>query len=588
MTQALNNNPYGIQDHLTVDEINEIVKGLRPDDIVGMECKHAVYTVSNKTEGSDLVTVKQLIHLKDGRKIPTLKFFRDYERPFWITQPRHQNHTDKKEWEYKDKLIERTTRQCNLRESICRALGYGNPKGQLKTLARSPYLYGVDITTPTLIKAKYQQTWPDLFTPNTVAVIDSETDVVNGSGTDPILLTITFRDRVLVTVDKNWIKDVPNFVERVHEACAKHLKEDFEARKIKMDIVICDTHVEMIKRVIEACHQWQPDFVTFWNMDYDMTVMLNCLEKENVDMAELFSDKRVPPEYRYFNYRRGPTMKVKADGSIENLASYDRWNVVEFPASFQFIDAMCVYRQIRKASGKAPSYSLDYTLRTNLEGRHKLYFEIDDKNVPEGGIEWHVIMQMRYKVEYTVYNIFDCIGVELLDEKTRDLQTQISVLSGYSEYSIFTSNPKRTSDKLHFFCLNIGKVASCVSDQMANELDKLVLSKEDWIVTLPTHSVDANGLKILEEVPEIQSLIRMYVSDADIESTYPNGEIVMNLSKETTMMEMCKVEGISKSRQRLLGVNLTGGPSNAVEIMTEVAKLPGPDQMLELYMQRRQ
>ncbi len=580
---------HGIQDHLSVAEINDVLRGLDPKDVTAIECKHAVYTQSQSGKDSDMVTVKQLIHLKDGRKIPSLKFFKDYERPFWITRKNFQNHKDKKEWEYSDKLIERKCKHINLRQSVCQALGYGNPRGQMKTIARSPFLYGVDITTPTLIKESYQRRWPNTFTPNTVGVVDSETDVqYDPDAKNPILLSLTYRQRVLMTVLKDWVKDTPDFEARLNDCIDKHLKADFEDRKIKkVEVVMCDSAAEMVIKIIEACHAWQPDFVTFWNMDFDMTVMLNVLEKADVNLAELFSDPRVPKDYRYFRYKRGPSMKVKADGTVENLSPYDRWHVVEFPASFQFVDAMCVYRQIRKAKGKAPSYSLGYTLDTNLN-RNKLYFDVVDvKGVKDGSLEWHVIMQREFKIEYAVYNIFDCIGVELLDEKTRDLQTQISVLSGYSEYGVFSSNPKRTSDKLHFFCLGIGKVAGCVSDQMADELDKLVVSKDDWIVTLPTHQVEANGICLLKELPEVRSLIRMYVSDADIESTYPNGEIAMNLSKETTMGEMCKIKGISPTRLRIVGVNLTGGPSNAIEILREVTGLPTQLEMLEIYKKRK-
>lgn len=58
----------------------------------------------------------------------------------------------------------------------------------------------------------------------------------------------------------------------------------------------------------------------------------------------------------------------------------------------------------------------------------------------------------------------------------------------------------------------------------------------------------------------------------------------MNLSKETTMMELARIKGMTGDRQRLVGINLTGGPANAIEIMSEVLKVPGPIEMLELYM----
>jgi hypothetical protein len=567
---------------MKASEIDAFLSTVKREDIVGIECKHAVYTVSSEDSRSDMVTVKELIHLKDGRSFPRLRFVKDYQRNFWLTTKPNQNHTDRKEWEQISKLKSYPTAQRNLNDSIVRAQGYGNPKGQLKILARNQYLFGADISTPALIKAGYQKRCPDLFTPNTVAVIDSETDMVNGDGKDPIILTITFKDKVYITIREDWIAGIAAPIEATQAALLKYLEDDIKNRGIVFEILITPSMAVMCKEVIMKAHEWQPDFVTFWNMDFDMTVMLQVLTADGCNLADLFSDPRVPPDYRYFNYKRGPNIKQKADGTIENLASYDQWHVVEHPASFQFIDAMCVYRQIRKAKGKAPSYSLDAILTKELK-RGKLYFNDGESKAKPGSVEWHVDMQVNYKLQYIVYNVFDCLGVELLDEKTRDLQTQVSILSGYSEYSVFHSNPKRTSDKLHFFCLNIGKVVGCVNDKMSDENDKYISDLTGWIVTLPTHLVENNGLKMLEELPDVHSSVRKYVSDADITSTYPNGEIIMNLSKETTMMELGRIKGIDKDRQRLIGINLTGGPSNAIEILTEVVKVPTSIEMLELF-----
>jgi len=106
-------------------------------------------------------------------------------------------------------------------------------------------------------------------------------------------------------------------------------------------------------------------------------------------------------------------------------------------------------------------------------------------------------------------------------------------------------------------------------------------------VTLPTHQVVSNGIPLLKEIPELPSLVRMYVSDADIESTYPNGEIAMNLSKETTMGEMCRIKGVGPAKHRLLGVNMTGGPVNSMEILTDIAKLPTQLEMLQIYQEKK-
>lgn len=104
-------------------------------------------------------------------------------------------------------------------------------------------------------------------------------------------------------------------------------------------------------------------------------------------------------------------------------------------------------------------------------------------------------------------------------------------------------------------------------------------------VTLPTHLVENNGIPLLRELPNVRSTVRKYVSDADITSTYPNGEIIMNLSKETTMMELGRIKGVTTSAQRLVGVNLTGGPVNAIEIMEEVMRAPTSWDLLEAFME---
>ena len=62
-------------------------------------------------------------------------------------------------------------------------------------------------------------------------------------------------------------------------------------------------------------------------------------------------------------------------------------------------------------------------------------------------------------------------------------------------------------------------------------------------------------------------MIYMYASDADLETTYPTVEIILNLGKETTVSEPCRIDKISPEQIRIIAVNLTGGPVNAIEIL---------------------
>lgn len=564
------------------------LKKIPAERIIGRECKHATYTESRNNEEDDLLTIKELVYVKqdDGSvvTVPRLVFKKNYQRPFWITKEKFRNHTDKKEVEYETLLKECETNQRGLNKAIIRQLGYGNPKQQLRTICRNQYIYGADITTPTLMKRTYKEKWPDLFTHNVVAALDTETDMWNGNGKDIIISSVTCKDKVILTVLESWIKDIPDPINTIMKALHQHLGKYVEERGLKFEIQIIDSAGKMAKVCMDRVHEWQPDFLCAWNMDFDINVMVRALEKEGFDLPDVFSDPRVPPEYRHFKYKPGPTTKKKADGSIENLPPSDRWNVVEAPASFVWIDPMCVYRKIRTASGKEPSYGLDYTMKKNLgEDIGKLYFPMGDSTAVPGSVEWHMQMQKYYKVNYIVYNIFDNLGIELLDEVTTDLSTQVSILSESSEYTVFNSNPKRNVNEFYFAMRKEGLIAGTCSDQMEDENDRLLLGKDDWIVTLPTHNVVANGVFLIKELPTVRSFVRKGVSDADIGSTYPNGEILMNLSKMTTMMEVCRVAGVLPSKQRLLGINLTGGAVNAIEIMTDALKAPNSWELLEAF-----
>lgn len=564
------------------------LKGVDVSRIVGRECKHAILTDSRKNDEDDCLTIKELVYVKqdDGSivPVPNLIFAKNYPVPFWITKEKFRNHTDKKEVEYVDKLRECSSNRRMLGKSIVKHLGYGNPNQQLRVINRSQYVYGADMTPSTLVKRKYKEKWPGLFTTNRVAVLDTETDMWQGNGKDIIISTVTMKDKVVITILDSWIKSIPDAENTIRKALDFHLGKWIKERNMKFEILIMKSPGAMAALCMERAHQWQPDFLTAWNMDFDIKVLTRALEKEGYDLPDVFSDPRVPPEFRHFRYKEGPTTKVKADGTVENLPPSDRWNVVEAPASFVWIDPMCVYRKIRTAAGKEPSYGLDFTLKKNMgDELGKLYFPTGDSTASPGSVEWHMQMQKDWKVNYVVYNVFDCLAVELLDEKTTDLGTQVSILSESSEYAIFNSNPKRNVNEFYFAMQQDGLIAGTCSDRMEDENDKVLLGKEDWIVTLPTHNVVANGIFLIKELPTVRSFVRKAVSDADIGSTYPNGEIIMNLSKMTTMVEVGRVAGVLPAKQRLLGINLTGGPVNAIEIMTDVMKAPNSFELLEAF-----
>ena len=512
----------------------------KKEDIIGIEPKHITYVKANDGGNHDMLVAKEIIHLKDGRKIPNLRLKEDYQRPFWVTHPGRRNHNDKKDYEYVSNCQRYTSTQIELPNRIARTLNdfSAGPNPPLKRLARSPYLYGADVSSTCLFKAEYRNKWPDLISFNKVAAGDIETNVHSKDG-EIICMSATCKEHATLVYLKSWIGDIKDPVAETKAKAQEYIGDVLEARNIDLEVLVVDNPSDIVITIMKRLHVWSPEFFTFWNMDYDVTHMLRTLEDAAIDPASVFSDPRVPEKYRHCNYRRGPAQKVTASGKTMSINIEDRWNWLTHPASFQVVDSMPIYRILRLTNGKDSSYALDYILDKELsfklkrtvetpedvnafleEVREKLRLnpgstpkykingagvkldEIHHAKVGDelsvsadfgklkfaatdhlSGLRWHEVMQEKYKIEYGVYNLFDSIALELLDEKTNDLASSISMFAKNSDYKNFNSNPKRLCDDMHFWYLN--REPACVigtsSDEPVGELDKYVIGHDDWM-----------------------------------------------------------------------------------------------------------
>lgn len=61
----------------------------------------------------------------------------------------------------------------------------------------------------------------------------------------------------------------------------------------------------------------------------------------------------------------------------------------------------------------------------------------------------------------------------------------------------------------------------------------------------------------------------------------------MNISKETTYRELHLIRGLTEDERRQVGINLSGGVSNAVEICNKVLQLPSLSQLGDIYMKAK-
>lgn len=489
------------------------------DEILGFECKHAIYVEAQDRSKNDLLFVKERIHLKDGTTVPNTRCIENYKRHFWVTRELHRKHKDKKEWDDISKLQRFETTQIDLVKNAARALNKPIPmNGQLRMLARSPYLYGCDISTPALLKRSYMDNFKGEVSDNSVAVSDTETDMLTPNverGQEKIIMqSITLKDRVFLVILKDFFDgwDLASIPDRLQAAMMKYMGHVVAARNIKLEVKLVDREGDIVHEILKKAHEWKPDFLAFWNMDFDISHMEQALVKDGYDPALEWSDPSVPTKYRYYNYKRGPNQKKTASGKTMPLSPAEQWHTVTAPSSFYVIDAMCVYLKLRIAKGKEQSYALNFILNKELEDIQKMHFHETD-HLREA--DWHIEMQRNYKIEYCIYNIFDCVAVELLDEETTDLSRQISSQCEHSEYNRLPSQPRRTCDDLHFVALEEGKVAATTSDQMIDDLDPFLLGHDNWIVTLRSDLMHDDGLELVEELPGAVTLVRRDVADLD-------------------------------------------------------------------------
>ena len=112
-----------------------------------------------------------------------------------------------------------------------------------------------------------------------------------------------------------------------------------------------------------------------------------------------------------------------------------------------------------------------------------------------------------------MYNIYDCIGVEILDEKVKDLAVVLSQFSDTSDFEDFKSQPRRKCDELHWFFLEHGFVIGTTNSNLAGDMEKRILGRDEWIITLANALVEKYGLKVIQENPNLITAIFAHVGD---------------------------------------------------------------------------
>lgn len=563
--------------------------------LVGKECRRAVYCLA-EDKRSDILFVKEIRHYADGSMKPHINMIKNHPRDFYITKEGFRNHKDHKEWEKLERLQKFTCPQHELlRRAAIATQNFGavtNPR----SLGNSPYLYNTDVATSSIVKYQYQKKYPNAKAPEaTVSALDIETSVLWPSK-EILMVANVYNDTVVLPISKKFIegRGIPNFTQRVIDRAWELIGHLFNQLGIKHVIPsIEETPAMCVKKAIEYSHQWQPDFMSIWNSHFDIPKMVDALRTEGFDPADVFCDPSVPREYRYFNYIEGPKTQITASGKVKNLADYDRWHKCTFPATFFPVDSMAVYKTIRTAKGNEPDYKLEGVTQRNL-GFGKLNFAEVDKLE---GLSWHREMQKNYPIEYCVYAMVDVLLLIALDRKTKDLASAFPILCDLSRFEDFKQNPLKIVDDMHFFALERGYALGSRPAEVETQLDKFVVEKDDWIVTLSAELMAPEGVNIFDlctdgmykhhlvddKLSGFGSNVFLNNDDIDVEATYPRLQDLLNMSRDTTKHELYMISSMDQLARRRFGVNVVCGEINAIRTCEEGLLLPSSDELLSRF-----
>lgn len=499
------------QEDTTIDEVKNLVE-IPEDQIASKECRFATYCKPSDFNQPDLHVIKEIIHTKDGRTIPNLRFEYNRTRPFWITKKGFRDHQQTKENEKIERLQRYKATQSKLNLAISRVLNMPHLATNQRKLYECPYIFGVDISSTAVIKKAYKEKYKK-NTAYSVCELDIETNMFTDEG-EPLMCTISMKEKLFTVIVKDYLKGFYNPLEEIDKLTMKYLGDHVTKRNIKLESQIVEDPMQMWEVIFAKVHEWKPDFLSIWNITFEMNKFLETCDRHGKDPKFIVCDPSVPDEYKHFSYIEGKKIKIMASGKSMPIRPAARWHKVNAPASFIMIDQMCVYKQTRNGTAEEPSYSLEYLLQKEL-GLGKLKFEEADHLVPASA-EWHMFMQKNYPLHYVVYNRFDCIGPELLDEKVKDLSFVMPSMADTSDFERFNSQPRRTVEKLHWFLMEQKeRIMGVTSSAMVDEFDEDTISRQDLIITLPAALITEQGLPVIKEFGNNNAGVRVYKDVAD-------------------------------------------------------------------------
>ena len=546
--------------------------------LIGYEPVFAVHCPNPYDPANDLHTIKAIAHYDDNTHEPVLLKKYGFKRPFYITKKQFQNHKEKKTYEHVDKLDRYECTQSELPLEICKRLGKKMARPNLRELGNSPFLYGTDILSTSLLKYKMKMRYKNITpTKRTMAVLDTEFSIKDGVLT---ICGVTMQDKWFIAVNKRLVEGYSDPLKQFHKACETYIKTEMDLRGIKsvddIEIHFCDDEWIMLEKTAAKLHELKPDLVGIWGIKADIKKFQDVAERYKRDLGSIFSDPSVPDEFKFFKFKEGRDTHVAKSTRKMTLPLDKQWHTVQCPASFYFICLMSTYTHVRKGQSKV-KMSLDACMYRHLKKTKFRFPEAD--NSPEN---WHIVMEREFPFVYMCYNLIDCVGPELLEEKTNDATVNAFTLAGFSDLEIFNSNPKILIDDLTIdFARSNNLIISSTPKERYDPFKGKTIDQRCNIVTLDTSLRTREGYRGILEMPYFNTNLYLFTFDSDVTGAYPGNQIIFNLCAEATYREVMWIEGICEQVKREQSINIAASVrNNALEVTQVICEAPTTFDML--------
>lgn len=240
---------------------------------------------------------------------------------------------------------------------------------------------------------------------------------------------ILYDPRVSDTI--SWIVQNPD------EFVRTCLDEDIRKVGFKFHFSVYKTELDLIKSFFEVMHYYKPDFLGFWNMNFDVPTILNRLKRlgcKDDDIADIICHPDVPKKFRYVRYIEDPKRSMYEAGSLDGEDDDDSvddeqlsknaknkphpsrlvdW--VEAPGYTQIYDQLATFSCLRKRT-LYPSYKLD-DIGEQFAGQKKLSLEDAGLNIKTANIN-----DFKTFMAYNIRDVFVQYSIEL---KQKDMWNNV-------------------------------------------------------------------------------------------------------------------------------------------------------------------